>query len=98
MFSLAQVGGRLPREPGEYYQYPFAETLKYASAAVFELAPGQEYLQAFDKAALRLMTPVKRERENSGRCHLLAGKTYVVVAATEIAGKKGTFYLSAYFD
>ena len=44
------------------------------------------------------MTPVKRERENSGRCQLKAGKTYVIVPSTEIAKKKGTFYLSAYFN
>lgn len=44
------------------------------------------------------MTPLKRERENSGRCQLKAGKTYVIVPSTEIAGKKGVFYLSAYFN
>ena len=48
MFSLCQTGGRLPRT-GEYHEYPFAETLKYANAAVFRLAPGQEYLKAFTK-------------------------------------------------
>ena len=40
MFSLAQTGGRLPKT-GQYYDYPFVETLKYANAAVFELSDGQ---------------------------------------------------------
>ena len=44
------------------------------------------------------MTPIKRERENSGRCLLKGGKTYVIVPSTEKAGKKGAFYLSAYFN
>jgi len=97
MFSVSQTGGRLPKT-GTYYDYPFVETLHYANAAVFELAPGQEYLQAFDKSALHLMTPIKRERENSGRCLLKGGKSYVIVPSTEIAKKKGVFYLSAYFN
>lgn len=98
MFSLTQVGGRLPQAPGEYHSYPFVETLLYANAAVFELAPGQSHLSSFDKDALVLMTPVKRERENSGRCSLKAGKAYVIVPSTELPGKKGVFYLSAYFN
>ena len=44
------------------------------------------------------MTPLKRERENSGRCQLKAGKSYVIVPSTEMAGKKGVFHLSAYFN
>lgn len=44
------------------------------------------------------MTPIKRERENSGRCALKAGETYVLVPSTEIKGKKGVFYLSCYFN
>ena len=51
MFSLCQTGGRLPTT-GEYHDYPFPETLHYANAAVFKLAPGQEYLECFDKDAL----------------------------------------------
>ena len=44
------------------------------------------------------MTPIKRERENSGRCKLKGGETYVIVPSTEIAGKRGVFYLSVYFN
>lgn len=36
MFSLAQPGGRLPVN-GRYFDYPFAETLKYGCVAVFKL-------------------------------------------------------------
>ncbi len=67
MFSLSQTGGRLPKT-GQYYDYPFVETLHYANSAVFELPEGSKYLSAFDKNRLLLMTPIKRERENSGRC------------------------------
>ena len=44
------------------------------------------------------MTPIKRERENTGRCRLKAGEKYVFVPSTEIAGKVGNFYLSIYFN
>ena len=44
------------------------------------------------------MTPIKRERENSGRCNLKGGETYVLIPSAEIQGKKGVFYLSAYFN
>ena len=46
------------------------------------------------------MSPIKRERENSGRCVLKAGedKAYVIVCTTELEGKKGDFYLSVYFN
>jgi hypothetical protein len=44
------------------------------------------------------MSPIKRERENSGRFELEAGCTYVVVPSTEIAGKTGEFFLSFYFN
>lgn len=37
MLSLTQTGGRLPREPGQYLDYPFAETLHYAAVGVFKL-------------------------------------------------------------
>ena len=96
MFSMSQTGGRLPQN-GFYHDYPFPETLHYANAAVFQLNGGS-YLEAFDKNALVLMTPVKRERENSARCLLKAGITYVIVASTEIPGKEGAFFLSVYFN
>jgi len=39
VISLAQHGGRLPQIKGnnqkQYYDYPFAETLKYACLAIF---------------------------------------------------------------
>lgn len=34
MCSLTQVGGRLPHE-GQYFTYPFPETLNYAAVGVF---------------------------------------------------------------
>jgi hypothetical protein len=44
------------------------------------------------------MSPIKRERENSGRCKLEAGCTYVIVCSTELPGTLGEFYLSVYFN
>jgi len=44
------------------------------------------------------MSPIKRERENSGRVNLEAGQTYAVVCSTEMAGKTGEFFLSIYFN
>merc|ERR1711990_642287 len=98
MFSMCQTGGRLPRRSGEYFDYPFVETLHYGCAAVFELPKGSTHLQAFNKDSLVLMTPLKRERENSGRCKLKGGQQYVIVCSTEMPGKAGQFYLSVYFN
>lgn len=70
MFSMAQVGGRLTRD-GEYFTYPFAETLYYGCVSVFKLPKNAEYLSAFDKDALIFQTPIKLEKENAGRCTLL---------------------------
>lgn len=44
------------------------------------------------------MTPVKSERENTGRCQLQSGRIYVIVPSTEIAGRTGEFFLSVYFN
>ena len=97
MLSMAQTGGRLPKD-GQYLEYPFAETLHYAAVGVFKLNHNQEYLQAFDARSLQFMSPIKRERENSGRVFLEAGCSYAIVCSTEIAGNMGEFFLSLYFD
>ena len=52
----------------------------------------------FDKASLVYISPIKRERENSGRCNLKAGKKYVIVCSTELPKVKGKFFLSVYFN
>ena len=65
---------------------------------MFKLNQGQTYLPAFDAGALNFMSPIKRERENSGRVSLEAGCTYVVVCSTELPGKTGEFFLSVYFN
>ena len=44
------------------------------------------------------MSPIKRERENSGRCKLEANCSYVIVCSTELAGTLGEFFLSIYFN
>lgn len=64
---MSQTGGRLPRKKGEYFDYPFMETLLYANVAVFQLAPDENYLKAFDKDKIVMMSPIKCERENTGR-------------------------------
>lgn len=96
-FSLAQVGGRLQRD-GQYFTYPFKETLKYSAVTVFKLPKDQDYLTAFDKDALVFMTPIKLEKENAGRCRLLADHNYVIIPTLERAGSRNDFYLSVYFD
>jgi Calpain large subunit, domain III. len=98
MFSLQQTGGRLPKVKRKYSTYPFAETMEYACAAVFHLEYGKRHLDQFDRNRMTLLTPVKRERENSGRCLLKGGETYVIVPATELPNKHGEFFLSIYVD
>jgi hypothetical protein len=44
------------------------------------------------------MSPIKRERENSGRMKLDANETYIIVSACEIKGTVGDFHLSIYVD
>lgn len=109
---MTQTGGRLPRAPGEYYDYPFIETLHYGCVAVFKLQrsligelnePGQPkgiYLKSFtkDPNSLVFMSPIKRERENSGRIKLKAGEQYIVVCTAENPGTRSSFHLSCYFD
>jgi len=97
MFSVTQAGGRLPQD-GQYYTYPFPETLHYAAVGVFKLAPGETHLSCFDKDRLVYMSPIKREKEISGRCKLEAGESYVIVPSTELAKKKGKFFLSVYIN
>jgi len=75
----------LPRD-GIYDQYPFSNVLLYNCAAVFELNEADNHLSAFDKDKLVFITPIKRERENTGRCKLKGGKRYVVVTSTEVTG------------
>lgn len=72
MISLTQTGGRLPVD-GQYSEYPFAEQLNYAAVSIFQLNRGETTLDRFDKNRLVFMSPIKRERENSGRCKLEAG-------------------------
>ena len=96
MFSMTQTGGRLPVSKYQYSKYPFADTMHYACVAVFRLPYGATYLTAFDKNAITYLSPIKRERENPGRCQLKGGETYVIVPSTEIAGKQGEVYISLY--
>jgi len=47
---------------------------------------------------MKFMTPIKREKENSGRCKLKAGESYVIIPSTEFPKRKGKFFLSVYFN
>ena len=109
MFSMQQTGGRLPlvneNNAYSYSEYPFPEQLKYGNVSVFRLDNknagshnGSLHLKAFDKDNLVVCTPVKQERENTGRCLLKKGFQYVIVCATEKPKQRGKFYLSVYFD
>jgi hypothetical protein len=55
-------------------------------------------LEAFDKQSINYLSPIKRERENSGRTDLKGGESYVIVASTEMNGVEGKFHLSLYFN
>lgn len=44
------------------------------------------------------MSPIKRERENSGRVLLDPNETYILVPSCELKGTTGSFYLSIYLD
>lgn len=79
MFSMQQTGGRLPilteNNEYKYSEYPFQEQLYYGNVCVFQLNnknldyhDGSLYLKSFDKDNLVVCTPVKREREITGRC------------------------------
>ena len=84
---MTQTGGRLPLSKFQYSEYPFPETMHYACAGVFKLPFGERYLKAFDKNSVVYLSPIKRERENPGRCELEGGETYIIIPATEMAGK-----------
>lgn len=43
-------------------------------------------------------SPIKCERENTGRCLLKKGFSYIIVCSVEKPKKKGQFYLSVYFN
>jgi len=97
VFSMTQPGGRLPVNK-KYFKYPFAETLKYACVSIFKLDYGDRYLKSFDKDKLQFLSPIKRERENTGRITLKGGIGYVIIPSTEIAGVTGEVFLSIYLD
>jgi hypothetical protein len=44
------------------------------------------------------MTPIKREKENSGRVNLEKDVAYVIVCSLEMPKAKGDFFLSVYFN
>jgi hypothetical protein len=69
MFSMTQMGGRLPIN-GQYFTYPFSETLNYGAVSIFKVDEGKTNILNFDKDKLVYMTPVKGEKENSGRVKL----------------------------
>ena len=97
MFSMTQTGGRLPVN-GQYYDYPFIETMHYGCVGVFKLDYKDRYLNAFDKNKITYLSPIKRERENSGRCQLKGGETYVIICSCEMQGVEGDFFLSLYIN
>lgn len=55
-------------------------------------------MKHFDKDNLIYCSPIKKERENTGRCVLKKGHSYVIVCATEKQKRKAQFYLSVYFN
>ena len=97
LVSMSQTGGRLPKN-GQYSKYPFPETLNYACLAVFRVEPKDQYLKAFDRNRMVYLSPVKRERENSGRLRLAGGETYIMVPSCEVAGTTGDVFVNLYIN
>jgi len=90
-----------------YSNYPFSEKIKYGCVSIFRLDNKNAaqnpynhctYLKYFDKDNLVFCSPIKQERENTGRALLKKGEQYVIVCATESSKKRGKFYLSVYFN
>lgn len=102
MFSMCQPGGRLPPAKYQYSEYPYAETMNYACVSVFKLKSDQtgknRILNSFDRQQLVYLSPIKRERENAGRCELKKDETYLIVPSTEKEGIVGQFYISIYIN
>ena len=72
--------------------------MKYACLAIFQLEYGQTCLTEFDTDKIVYLSPIKRERENSGRCHLKGKTSYIAVPATECPGQGGKFFISLYHN
>jgi len=72
--------------------------LKYACLAIFQLDYGETELKMFDKNKIVYLSPIKRERENSGRAHLKGKMTYIMIPATEVPGQVGDFHISLYHN
>ena len=87
---MAQLGAKLYVN-GRYFKHPIQEILNYANVAVFNLPRGLIYLDAYDQNKMIYQSPIKRERENFGRCELKAGQTYVIVCSSEVEGVLGEF-------
>lgn len=102
MFSMTQLGGRLPildsKGNKSYSDYPFSDRLNYANICVFKLDYGEKYLSAFDKNKAVLISPIKEEKENSGRIKLQAKQIYVLIPSTEIKGMTGEVFISIYIN
>lgn len=101
LVSMSQTGGRLPVKKGQnttYYKYPFVETLNYACLAVFKIEPHEKYLKEFNRGNLVYLSPVKRERENSGRVRLKGGQTYIMVPSCEVEGTLGDVFINIYIN
>jgi len=65
---------------------------------VFRLQFGEKYLKAFDKNAKVYISPIKRERENSGRVSLKGGESYVIIPSCEMQGVIGEVFVSIYIN
>ena len=94
--SLAQPDGRQESPAGEYSRPPYKDRIVSAMLCVFELAPGEEMLAAYDKPLMKSSPKVLHEM--SLRLHLKAGTKYVIVPSPRTKGSVGPFFLSLYMD
>ena len=58
----------------------------------------EKYLKEFDPKKIVYVSPIKRERENSGRAQLQVGQKYVIVCSTELGHQAGDLFLSIYIN
>jgi hypothetical protein len=93
--SLGQEDGRV-KSKGED-PFPFAKFIHPLSLTVFKLERGRKQLNKFDTRAMKSRPFIKNYRDVQVELTLEKG-TYAIIPSTKLAGSKGKFFLSIYFD
>mmetsp|Transcript_40465 Transcript_40465/g.38962 ORF Transcript_40465/g.38962 Transcript_40465/m.38962 type:complete len:151 (+) Transcript_40465:1625-2077(+) len=82
-----------------YYTYPYEEVINPICIMVYELEPGKDRCEKFEKTQIKFMSIIRESREVAIRCPLIeGGKKYVIVPSCKEEDQEGKFYLSLYFN